>query len=292
MLNSLQILNTGFCFQREFLVAKGARRLKVAIPVYVGVIQHPEAGIILFDTGYGVHYNAAVRPWPYRLMALVVPADVRQEWTVAAQLRKMGIALKDVSWIILSHLHNDHVAGLKDFPLAKIVCMRSGYDNMQAMSKFTQAAKGFLPHLLPDDFETRTTFIEDIKTSIEVPPWGVCTDFLGDGSIVFIPLEGHCRGQVGAFLSFADGRKVLLAADAYYLTRSLRNGQGPHLLTMSAADNPRAVQTSLNQLRAFRKLHPEIPVIASHCGEAAELYAEWFLEVPEYPGLPLAGVNN
>jgi len=293
MLHSLRLYNTGFCFQREFLLAGGGRMVTVAIPVYVAVLQHPTAGTILFDTGYAGHYFDATQHFPFRMMSTILPVAIKAKWTIAAQLAASGIAPAEVQWIMLSHLHNDHVAGLKDFPSAKIVCKRSGYyDGMLRLSDFNQARKGFLPALLPDDFEARSTFIEDLPAMTEVPPFGPCVDFLGDGSILFIPLEGHCRGQIGALLTMADGRQVLLAADACYLSRSLRTGKGPPWITQLAADDPKAAQLTLDRLRQFGEAHPEVPVIPSHCGEAAYLYPEWFVEKPVYEGRPVAGVEE
>ena len=171
---------------------------------------------------------------------------------------EIGAELKVVPATLSFHLKELNHAGLiTSRQEGRYIYYSANFDEMNALKKFDQARKGFLPHLLPDDFESRTTFIEDIKTEVDIPPFGRCTDYLGDGSIGFIPLEGHCRGQIGALLTFTDGRKVLLAADACYLSRSIRNSRGPHWMTRSAADHPGAAVVSLNRLGEFSRLHPD-----------------------------------
>lgn len=47
-------------------------------------------------------------------------------------LRGVGVNLSDVQWVILSHLHYDHISNLKLFPKARIALSRKGWLNVLA----------------------------------------------------------------------------------------------------------------------------------------------------------------
>ena len=69
----LRILEAGSCRHPEAVVRRGASFALADFPALVGVIAHPEAGVILFDTGYDPAFLAATRPFPERLYRLTTP---------------------------------------------------------------------------------------------------------------------------------------------------------------------------------------------------------------------------
>lgn len=75
---------------------------QVRIPVYSVLVEH-EDGLFLFDTGIGMeHMNAVL---PFELPEQTV------EQTIPAQLESCGFGLGDVTAVVNSHLHIDHVGG-------------------------------------------------------------------------------------------------------------------------------------------------------------------------------------
>ena len=75
---------------------------QVRIPVYSVLIEHDD-GLFLFDTGIDLdHMN---RVLPFELPEQTV------EQTIPAQLTACGFELGDVTAVVNSHLHIDHVGG-------------------------------------------------------------------------------------------------------------------------------------------------------------------------------------
>ena len=76
----------------------------VRFPVYSVLIEHPDA-LMMFDTGYDLDLVNAVLPFE--------EPEQTAEQTVPAQLEKCGFKTSDVSVLMNSHLHFDHVGGNK-----------------------------------------------------------------------------------------------------------------------------------------------------------------------------------
>jgi 4-pyridoxolactonase len=79
---------------------------QVRIPVYSVLVEHDD-GLFLFDTGIDLdHMN---RVLPFEL------PEQTPEQTVPAQLAACGFSVADVTTLVNSHLHIDHVGGNKLF---------------------------------------------------------------------------------------------------------------------------------------------------------------------------------
>jgi 4-pyridoxolactonase len=75
---------------------------QVRIPVYSVLVEHDD-GLFLFDTGIDLdHMN---RVLPFEL------PEQTPEQTIPAQLEACGFAVSDVTTLVNSHLHIDHVGG-------------------------------------------------------------------------------------------------------------------------------------------------------------------------------------
>ena len=75
---------------------------QVRLPVYSVLVEHDQE-LILFDTGIDLdHMN---RVLPFEL------PEQTPEQTIPAQLELCGFELADVTMLVNSHLHIDHVGG-------------------------------------------------------------------------------------------------------------------------------------------------------------------------------------
>ena len=81
------------------MTRRGGGFCPVDFPSMVGVIRHPEIGVILFDTGYDPQFFEATTPFPERFYRWTTPVRLYGEDTAAAQLARMGIAAEDLSLI-------------------------------------------------------------------------------------------------------------------------------------------------------------------------------------------------
>lgn len=93
------------------------------LPVNVFLVEHP-AGLLLFDTGQTAKaqergYLPQWHPFLRLSRFELSPTD-----EVAQQLREEGVSPGDVRWVVLSHLHNDHVGGIDAFAGAEVLVSR------------------------------------------------------------------------------------------------------------------------------------------------------------------------
>jgi len=72
------------------------------IPVYSVLVEHDD-GLFLFDTGIGMEHMNEVLPFE-------LPEQTEGQ-TIPAQLESCGFGLADVTAVVNSHLHIDHVGG-------------------------------------------------------------------------------------------------------------------------------------------------------------------------------------
>jgi 4-pyridoxolactonase len=75
---------------------------QVRIPVYSVLIEHEE-GLFLFDTGIDLDHMKRVLPFEL--------PEQTPEQTIPAQIEACGFGLGDVTTVVNSHLHIDHVGG-------------------------------------------------------------------------------------------------------------------------------------------------------------------------------------
>lgn len=221
----LSVLRVGHCRHPECIALAGGAWRMAEFPALVGLIRHPSAGVILFDTGYAEHFFAATAGWPERLYRWVTPVNLPQDECLATQLSREGIALHEVAHVFVSHLHADHIAGLRDLPRARIWCAEAAVRWARQLGRLARLRQATLLDLLPEDFTTRHTAIENTAQATLPAAWrtlGDGHDLLGDGSLWAVPLPGHARGHYGLLLRLRDDRELLLAGDASWGVREGR----------------------------------------------------------------------
>jgi glyoxylase-like metal-dependent hydrolase (beta-lactamase superfamily II) len=115
----LHVLRVGHCRHPECVAISGGAWRFAEFPALVGLIRHPVAGAILFDTGYAEHFLRATSGFPERLYRWTTPVTLPPEACLQAQLARHGLALHEIAAVFASHLHGDHIAGLRDLPNAR-----------------------------------------------------------------------------------------------------------------------------------------------------------------------------
>ena len=265
----LALLAAGHCTHLERMVMAGGALRQVKFPSLVGVIRHPTRGVILFDTGYSRRFFDETRAWPALIYGKTTPVVYCEADGVAAQLAARGIRADEVSLVLLSHFHADHVGGARDFPQARFVCYADAYQRIRDLTGFAALKQAFLPGLLPPDFAARIAAVEDLK-EVELParlrPFEVGRDLLGDGSVVVVPLPGHAVGHYGVLVD-TDPAPTFLVADACWLSRAYREHLLPHPLAYLIFDDPAAYRASLRRIHELHRQDPLVQILPSHCRE-------------------------
>ena len=261
-----QILDTGYCSASEHHLIQGGPRRTIECHSLVALFKHPQHGWLVWDTGYAPRMLAETLRWPYVLYRLATPLHIHPELALVAQLARQGIAPTDIRAIIVSHFHADHLAGLRDFPAAQFIADRAGFADASARRGFNALRRAFIPALLPADFATRADLLETFSGPA-LPGLGASHDVYGDGALQLVRLPGHARGQFGLLANTQHG-PLLFAADGAWLMRAIRERKSPAGLTRLIADEPDAVQSTLNGLYEFWQANPHIRILPTHCPEA------------------------
>lgn len=260
------LLDTGFCTAHERMMLRGGSAKQIECHALVALIQHPQHGWGLWDTGYAPRMLAETTRLPWSLYRRATPLHLRPELAVVAQLERWNLTAAEIGWIVLSHFHADHVAGLRDFPQARIIATAAAYADVRSRRGWRALRRAFIPNLLPDDFAQRVTLVDEWADA-PLPVLGATHDVFGDGALRLVALPGHARGQVGMLVQTAE-RQMLLAADGAWLSQAIRENRPPHPLTRVFVDDWRAVRQTLARLHTFAQAQPDITIIPTHCPEA------------------------
>ncbi len=266
-------LQAGTCRHPECVVLRGGSLAAREIPALVVHLEHPVHGHLLFDTGYAASFLEATRPFPERLYAWVTPVHIAPQQCARSQLQALGIAPSAITTVVLSHLHGDHVAGLVDFPTARVVVRRDAVETFLGASRWNAVRKGYLRALLPSDLRERARWIEDLPSRAlpdTLSAFGNGADLFEDGSLLLVDLPGHAPGQVGAYFVDSTRGPTFLVADACWAREALESWRPPHPITHLVAQDARAMRRTLRALVALRRQDPDLLIVPSHCGRTLE----------------------
>ncbi|MBP6116187.1 MAG: MBL fold metallo-hydrolase [Neisseriaceae bacterium] len=257
----------GHCTHAACMAVRGAGFSSCAFPAKTYLLEANQRHW-LWDTGYAQHFMDATASGVFALYRKVTPVYFESSQAIVTQLRQRGIGAGDLSGLILSHFHGDHIAGLKDFPDVPVIASGRGWAETRALRGWRALQKGFVPALMPSDIEQRLWPMEAgakvaLPEALQPFTEGHAVPNSND-EIILVDLPGHAAGHIGAFVSCADGWH-LLAADAAWDVANYREGRLPSALTrLIMADHG-------NYLATLRQLHAldaggQVQIHLSHDG--------------------------
>lgn len=261
------ILNAGTVPAPGFAVYPGGGLRRQLLPALFALIEHPREGVGLFDTGYATRFFPATARWPFWTYRITTPVRLTPADDAVAQLSARGIAAGDVRWIVLSHTDADHLAGLRDFPAARVHCRAEAWQAVKGLKGRAAMRARLVPDLLPDDLEERLV-LHGPPAGPPFEPLGATEDLFGDGAVRLVSLPGHAPGHLGAVVTRPDGVTLLLAGDACWTVRAVDRGSRGRIHRRLACDRAAhdATYATLRRLRAER---PEVIIVPAHCPDAA-----------------------
>ncbi len=172
-------------------------------PISAILIQHPSLGNILYDTGnspysvreYGAHINA------------VYP--VEEFVSIEDALASKGLACGDIDRLILSHLHFDHVGGLRYFAGTKAI-----RNITVARAELLNACEGVFTE------SPRSAYIKslfDVEGAVYHPIEG--TVELAPDLTLFVQ-QSHTPGVIGLVVKMQTMGNLIFTSDAVYARES------------------------------------------------------------------------
>lgn len=236
----------GYCTHPACMALKGAGLKSRCFPSRAYLIETKQ-GVYLLDTGYASHFMDAARGI-YKLYPIVTPIHFEAQQSLSQQLANIGISSHDITGVVASHFHADHIAGLRDFPQARIICAADAWASIQDLSGFAALRKAFLPHLIPPTMASRLQLMESlnlVNLPAELKPF--TTGYALNDEILLVNLPGHAAGQIGAFIK-QDSGWTLLASDAAWSTEGFEELRGPSELSFLVQDNRKSYYQTLQKL--------------------------------------------
>lgn len=222
------------------------------IQLYLHVLTHPSAGRFAIDSGaeralFEAPERAALSGW----VASAAGIDRMREGTSTAD--HLDAHPGAFAGVLLTHLHLDHVAGLRDFSAEVPIYAGPGETaGREAMAILTQP---ILDAALAGHGPIR-------EWTFEPDPSGTFAgviDVLGDETLFAIWVPGHTRGSV-AFVARTPAGPVLFTGDVCHTAWGWEHDVAPGTFTADHAENAR----SLRALRALAARHPSMAVRLGH----------------------------
>jgi glyoxylase-like metal-dependent hydrolase (beta-lactamase superfamily II) len=245
-----------------------SRRWTQPRPINAYLVEHRD-GLVLFDTGQDRASVTDSDYFPRGFTGLVYSRlakfAISPRETLSASLDALGYRIDDVATAVLSHLHQDHIGGLRELRQATVL---TSEDEWTTASRPRPELRGFLMSHI-DIAGTRWRYVR--PEPIADPGLGPFTrgyDLFGDGSLVVLPTPGHTPGSLSMLVRRPGLPPLLMVGDLTYDVRLLREGKIP------GVGNGRQLRKAVAQVNELRRLHPDLAVLAAHDpGAAASLSA-------------------
>jgi N-acyl homoserine lactone hydrolase len=219
------------------------------LPIHCWAIEH-DGVLRLVDTGE----TASARNVPFARM------EVTRGQELPVAMAAAGLALDDVSEVVLTHAHGDHMDGL---PHVRGRVLINDVELRYLASPMPRVMRRVLRQPLPPGFAPEPFVLDD-------GPFGAFARsraLSDDGRIVAVDTPGHTPGHISVICVEDSGRHVMLAGDATDTLEQL------HALRADAiGPDPKVHVATLERILAHCAQHPTI-YLPSHDPESAARFA-------------------
>ncbi|GAB2046019.1 N-acyl homoserine lactonase family protein [Agathobaculum sp. TL06] len=160
-------------------------------PSYAVLIDHPQAGWILYDTGMG-----DPNEWPRHILETVL-AEQAPTMTMEYQLHLLGLKPADINYVIISHMHMDHIGNDRLFgDTAEFFVAK---DELAFASQMVMSSKNLVDHgfFIREDVLWPRKRLHYLDRDEELFP-----------GIEVILLPGHTPGLVGLVVHLDSGTLI------------------------------------------------------------------------------------
>lgn len=209
------------------------------LPITAFVIEHPE-GVFVVDTGEAMpiisdpNYPACDSGtgffYRHNLRFTLNQAD-----EIGLQMRRLGLDPSSIDKVIMTHLHSDHMGGMRYFPQAEFI-----------ISQATMAGhRGALLCRVPSGLNIQPTPLSNTKVGAFQQSYAVTRDH----AINIIPTPGHANGHQSVLIESEDTSICLVGDAAFSLSQIISGKIGG--VVENVADAKISTQLLKQQYQAF-----------------------------------------
>lgn len=242
--------------------------VKIVSPINENVCGHclllqENNKIILIDTGIGLLdiKNPTERIGQELIDLVGYRFDETQ--TALRQIENLGLKPENVTDCIISHLDNDHIGGLADFPKAVVHVGVEEFENFNSDNpRYLKTPLSHNPTIRTYGKSNFNWFgFEARKLDVNI-----------ETEIFLVPLFGHTSGHCGVAIKTAD-KWIFYIADAYNIRVELSDDNHPlNELAKVRADNNDLRIATVDKIRKFLNENPEVEIYGYHDIEEFNLY--------------------
>lgn len=244
-----------------------SRQWTAPLPIQAFVVEHDD-GLVLFDTGQdrasvteADYFPGGVVGAMYRRTA---QAEIPADETLSEGLTRLGYAAGDVSTVVVSHLHQDHIGGLAEVPQARILIDPAEWATVHARG--AELSGIMARHIEAPD--RRWEQIGYGSQDEDLAALGASYDLFGDGSLRLVRTPGHTPGSLSMIVHREGWAPMALVGDLTYSCDLLEAGKIP------GAGAKAELHVSSDAVLSLRSRMPGLAVLAAHDPQAPRLVAQ------------------
>lgn len=240
----VHIFNTGYLRVPEALVLRGGsvtRKRDLAVPAIL--VEHPQQGVVLFNTGLNPKPDEAPSWLGFLGMDVLPGKDLK------SQMHDAGFKPEAVRWIIMSSLRFDRTGEVEAFPNARVVVTKAEQEYAR------RGGRGY--QLSAFDDVANWKFI-DFASATALATFPVHVDLFGDGSCLLLDASGSTPGAL-AMLVRVRQQPLLLADGFAAVEEQVRYAAQP-----AGAADLRQWWDHIWRVKRFKDLVPELVVVPGH----------------------------
>jgi N-acyl homoserine lactone hydrolase len=250
-------------WQPTWLWVLTSRQWTEPLPINVFVIEHRD-GLVLFDTGQDRESITDPRYFPSGPLLSPLFGMARFEMatdqTLSAQLDRLGYRPSDVRTVVLSHLHGDHIGGLREVTQAELLISRAEWKTLSG--PWPELAGIMRRHIQLPGLRWRQIEPAPLHDPGLVP-FEIGHDLFGDGSLVIVPTPGHTAGSISLIVRRGAKPTLALVGDLTYAADLLARGHMP------GVGNRALLRRSTEMMNRLRVTTPGFAILPTHDPGAA-----------------------
>lgn len=170
----------------------------------------------LTDSCYLIRNGARYLLWDAGLPAALKGQSASQsvftltlDVTIRDQLAELGVSESDITFVGISHYHDDHIGQAAAFPHAELMIGAADADAVSSGSM--DATRAQLAPWLAENASGKVTTIEKDH------------DVFADGSVRILAMEGHTPGHKALLVDLPETGSVMLTGDLYHFEEQIEN---------------------------------------------------------------------